>query len=427
MKITFSNFQQTLVSIVDVAKIDKIAAAVSGGADSTCLTLLLNKFCKSNTIELVAITIDHKLRKESTQEAKKTSKYMKKCGIRHIILTWEHSTIKNNLQEKARDARYKLLCDYCIKNKIRYLFIAHHYDDQAETVMLRILRGSGIDGVAGIDARSEIYGISIVRPLLNYKKSQIIDFLKAEKATWFDDRSNLNSKFSRVKIRKLLQQLDYNNNLTDRLNLLAKNANRVKNFLYSYTDKIFKKYCVWGNFGHISIKNSNFLALDEEIKLRIINKVIKYIHNDLFIYPTRLNSLKFFLENLQHQKKLTLGKCKIILHKEIIYFYKEPQFVEPAKRLSKGENIWDKRYKININADNFYITRLTKKIWSQVRQKEYIHQTPGEIIFSTPVLLCTGNNQYYWLFSNFSSFQKNSNTKISVTHIPSNSCFEMSI
>ena len=431
MKVTFSDFQQILLSIVDMTEIKKFAVAVSGGADSMCLTLLLSKFCKSNNIDLVAITVDHRLRKESTQETEGISRYMKKYGIKHMVLTWEHSIIKSNIQKKAREARYELLCNYCAKNRIKHLFVAHNYDDQAETVMLRILRGSGIDGIAGIDIRTEMRGITIIKPLLNFRKSQIMDFLKMEKITWFEDRSNLNADFDRVKVRQLLQQFDYNGNVTDRLNLLAKNARRARNFLDSHTNKTFKKYCTLGEFGYVSIKNSNFLALDEEIKLRIINKIIKYIHNDPFLYPIRLGSLEFLLENLQHSKKqkFTLSKCKIILHKEMIYFYKEPRFIEPIKKLLKGDNIWDKRYKISINTNNFYVTRLTKEIWSKIKLKGYVHQIPGEIIFSTPVILSTDKNHYYWLFSVLfsSALQENFNIKISIIHIPSNSCFEVNI
>ena len=394
MKITFFNFQKTLLNI-GVSKVKKFAVAVSGGADSICLTFLLNEFCKANNVDLIAITVDHKLRKESTEEAKSISKYMKKLGIKHIVLTWEHPDIKSNIQGKARKARYKILCDYCIEKDIKHLFVGHNYDDQAETVMLRILRGSGINGIAGIEACSKMYGTMIIRPLLNFKKSEILAFVKAKGLVWIEDKSNADAKFDRVKVRQLLQQFD--NRLPKRLNLLAENANRAKNFLNSYTDKIFKKHCLPGNLGHISIKYSDFFALDEEIKLRIINKIIKYIHNDPFIYPIRLNSLISLLKKLQYQSKFTLGKCKIIVHKGTIYFYKEPKFIEPAKKLLKGDNIWDKRYKININADGFYVTKLTKEIWSKIKPKEYVHQVPSEIIFSTPVIL-SASKDYYWTF-----------------------------
>ena len=418
MEVTFFNFQQTLLNI-GVNEARKVAVAVSGGADSMCLTFLLNEFCKANNIDLIAITVDHKLRKESTEEAKGISRYIKKLGVKHVVLTWEHLDIKSNIQEKAREARYKMLCDYCTENKIKYLFVGHNYDDQAETVMLRILRGSGIDGIAGIETYSKMYGIMIIRPLLNFRKSEILAFVKAEGLTWTEDKSNADAKFDRIKVRQLLQQFD--SKLTERLNLLAKNASRAKNFLNSYTDKIFKEHCLLGNLGHISIKYSDFFVLDEEIKLRIINKIIKYIHNDPFLYPIRLNSLIALLEKLQCQGKCTLGKCKIIVYKGVIYFYKEPKFIESTKKLSQGDNIWDKRYKISINADGFYITRLTKEIWGKIKPKKYVHQIPGEIIFSTPVILSTSKD-YYWIFSDcFPPVVQNKlHTKIDITHIPSN-------
>ena len=424
MEITLVNFEQVLLSIIDIKKIKKVAVAFSGGADSMCLTFLLNELCKTNNIDLIAITVDHKLRKESTNETKDISKYIK--NINHIVLTWKHPEIKNNIQKKAREARYKMLCNYCIANKINHLFVAHNYDDQAETVMLRILRGSGIDGIAGMEAHSEMYGVKVVRPLLNFRKSEILTFVKAKGLTWIEDKSNTNLRFDRVKVRQLLRQF-CDSNLTERLNLLARNASRAKNFLRSYTDMIFEKHCLLGKFGNVSIKYSDFFILSEEIKLRIINKIIKYIHNDSFIYPIRLNSITSLLEKLQYQGKFTLGKCKIIAYKGVIYFYKEPKFIEPTKRLLKGDNIWDKRYKISINADGFCITRLTKRVWSKIKPIKYIHEIPSEIIFSTPVI-SSGDKDYYWVFSHSPSIpQVKFNIKINITHIPSNSCFEISI
>lgn len=374
----------------------KVAVAVSGGADSMCLTFLLNTFCKSHNIDLTAITVDHKLRQESTKEASDVSLCINSHNIKHVVLTWEHGQdIHTNIQEKARESRYELLCEYCQENKITHLFVAHNQDEQAETVMLNILRGSGIDGISGINSVSKRDGVNIIRPLLSFKKSQIINFLKAEKIVWFDDPSNLNAKFDRIKIRQLLKEFDYNGHLINRLNLLAENARRAKHFLNSHTNNTFEKYCIKGEFGYISMKLDDFLTQEEEIKLRLVNKIIQYIHNDPFLKPLRLDSLKLFLKT---QKNHTLSKCRIIFHKGVMYFYKEPKFIEPQKQLLRGLNIWDGRYQIDIKEDGYYVTRLTKEIWSKIKPEKYAHEMPSEIIFSTPVIVSPDQKHYHWPF-----------------------------
>jgi tRNA(Ile)-lysidine synthase len=395
-KLNFHNFEQLILGMVNPSQVKKVAVAVSGGADSMCLALLLSRFCKLNNIDLTAVTVDHKLREESTKEAADVASCMNSFGIKHWVLTWDHNaSISSNIQEKARESRYELLSKYCGEHEINHLFIAHNYDEQAETVMMNILRGSGIDGIAGIWPESIRSGIHILRPLLNFKKSEIIEFLETEGINWFEDPSNLNTKFDRIKIRQLLKKFDHNNHLIDRLNLLAQNAKRAKDFFDIYVERVFKEKCEWGEFGFISIAHSDFLALEEEIKLRLLNKIIKYIHNDQFFPPVRLDSLKLFLDTMKNH---TLAKCKIIFQNEVMYFYKEPKFIEAQKELVKGCNIWDGRYEIRIDSSDFHVTRLTKEIWGEIKPKKYVHKVPGEIIFSTPVIIYPDKKQYYWPF-----------------------------
>ncbi|WPX96167.1 tRNA(Ile)-lysidine synthase [Candidatus Bandiella woodruffii] len=403
MVLTFSSFQQNLFNTVDIKDVKKIAVALSGGADSMCLTFLLQEVCKTNNIEITALTVDHKLRSNSTREANQVFAYMQLHGIRHAILNWEHNNyLANNVQQKAREARYSLLLKYCKENNISHLFVAHNYDDQAESVMLNILRGSGIDGIAGIKRQTKLDDINILRPLLKFTRSQIINFLNAEKIIWFEDASNSNLKFDRVKVRQLLRQFDYNHNLVARLNLLSDNAQRAKSFLDSYVDKTFQNQCEIGDFGHISIKASYFFAQEEEIRLRLLNKIFRHVHNSVFIYPVRLESLKL-LQNLLKQggnNKFTLCKCQVLLRNGVIYFYKEGKFIEQEKVLIEGDNIWDGRYVINVKVNGFYVTKLTKEIWGQIKPKQYKHTIPSDIIFSTPVITSSDRNEYYWPFLN---------------------------
>src|SRR5574344_373927 len=125
---------------------EKIAVGVSGGADSLALVLRF----KEMGLDIVALTVDHKLRLESGEEAKYVAEIMQKYGINHYILEWNGNKPKRGIEEKAREARYELISKWCEDNKVKVLAMGHHLQDQAETFLLRLQRGSGIYGLSGI-------------------------------------------------------------------------------------------------------------------------------------------------------------------------------------------------------------------------------------------------------------------------------------
>ena len=149
--------------IIDKHK--KVAVAVSGGADSMALALLLNEQTNS---KLIAITVDHGLREESAREAKQVKKWLEKYDIEHHILKWEGDKKNSNIQFEARTARYQLMCDFCKKNDIQLLLVAHNLQDNAETLLMRIMRGSGVDGLSAIADATKINNIEVLRPLLMF-------------------------------------------------------------------------------------------------------------------------------------------------------------------------------------------------------------------------------------------------------------------
>lgn len=183
---------------------DTLAVGVSGGVDSFALTLLLQAWCGSKGLRLVALTVDHGLRAESRQEAEWVGAQLGARGITHQILTWHHETPhKARLQERARMARYALMRAYCHAHGITSLFLAHHKDDQKETRVLRLLRGSTLQGLAGMASLRQDQGVHLMRPLLGVTKASLRAYLMQEKVMWVDDPSNSNPQFQRVKIRSV--------------------------------------------------------------------------------------------------------------------------------------------------------------------------------------------------------------------------------
>lgn len=293
----------------------KVAVACSGGSDSMALTLLANDYFP----DLVALTVDHGLRKEAAKEALQVGKWLKKHNIEHHILKWRGEKPNSNIQETARKARYQLLTDYCKKHGIEYLLVAHTLDDQAETFMLRLARGSGVDGLAAMSRISTMNDITILRPLLEVKKAELVEFLAVKNQDFVNDPSNENTAYDRIKIRKLLPELVKIGLTPERLAKTADNMARARQFLEQETDKFIQENCEISR-DSVTIKN---LPDSDEIALRVLTHFLKSIGGSEV--PPRLNSLKLLYNKLQQPacKPHTLGGCIFKRNKHGIFIVRE--------------------------------------------------------------------------------------------------------
>lgn len=241
----------------------KLAIACSGGVDSMCLALLA-----SQETQIVALIVDHCLRPEAVAEAAQASAILNKIGIENHILKIT-TKIDKNAQENARNERYKILAKWCKKNGYDALATAHHADDNAENFLLRLVRGSGVDGLAGITAETEIYGQKIIRPLLRFSKAELMQMLEKAGIEWVEDASNASDKYARNRLRHALEQLEEKDLLTQRINAVSKNLARVQSFLHAETAKA-EESCVAKN----QIEQAEFAKLHPEIALRLLQAVI---------------------------------------------------------------------------------------------------------------------------------------------------------
>lgn len=178
----------------------KLGLAVSGGPDSLALLLLAHENFPGRA---VAATVDHGLRPEGREEAEFVASVCSERGIPHEILR-PVVPIRGSIQSAARHARYGLLHDWMTERHIDWLATAHHADDQLETMIMRILRGSGIDGMSGIRAKRG----NIVRPLLHFQKAELIAYVAEQGIDAVDDPSNRDQGFDRVRVRNALQDLE---------------------------------------------------------------------------------------------------------------------------------------------------------------------------------------------------------------------------
>ena len=285
--------------------------AVSGGPDSLALSFLAKIYSIKKKINVKYFLVDHKLRSGSTKEARFVSQLLKKLSINLVVLTWIGKKPKSNIQSLARNKRYQLLINKAKKLKVNNILLGHHKDDLIENFFIRILRGSGLNGIISFDEKTKYKNINLIRPLLKISKANLVKIAIKVFGNYVEDPSNKNNEFKRVKIRNFIKNLELEGLDKDKFNLTIKNlkfANEtIKHFVeqnLSENSKIINKY-------KLVILNEKFFHQPEEIVFRSITEVIKIVGKKY--YPTRGKKVDNLIEKIknEHSFKTTLGNCII--------------------------------------------------------------------------------------------------------------------
>lgn len=289
------------------AKEKSIVVAVSGGPDSTALLWLAARWHASRKSgpAIVAVTIDHGLRAESTREAKTVKRLAHEIGVIHHTLRWNGAKPKTGLQEAARDARYALLARAAIKAGARYVLTAHTLDDQAETVLLRLLRGSGLSGLQAMQAMSRYPDrreLVLARPLLTVPKARLIATLQKAGIPFADDPSNRDPRHTRVRLRALMPALVKEGLTARRIAVLAARLQRAEAALRSAVAQASNEVSLTPENGtgrenlRIVFDRNRFRHLPAEIGLRLLGQAIAQVGNE---GPVELGKLETLFEALQ--------------------------------------------------------------------------------------------------------------------------------
>ena len=312
MAITQKAFQETLFRIGNFDTEKKLSVAVSGGGDSMALAFLLSQFCAEKNITLHVLSVNHALRAESADEAKKVGRIVKSWpNTKHKILTWQAAKPKTRIQEEARAARYALMADYCAAQKIKYLFLAHHGDDQVETFLFRLAKGSGIDGLGVMPDMQERNGILLVRPLLDVTHEDLMDTCRKNNIEWIEDPSNGMEKYARVRLRNARDTLAAEGLTPSRILTLAKRMARASDALDRYAAIAWDKVDV--RDGGAFVPLDYFLSLDTETGLRVVRRAISAFGKKK-AYPASLQQLENIVQDIYANKNFraaTLGGCII--------------------------------------------------------------------------------------------------------------------
>jgi tRNA(Ile)-lysidine synthase len=303
---TYSTFKNNIIQLRNKS----LLIAVSGGGDSLALCALIKYFQQENKNKIFFVLIDHKIRKNSKEEALAVKKLLKKNKISLKILN-NKEKIKNNFQSKAREIRYNLLIKFCKKNNVKHILTAHHSDDQVETFLIRLSRGSGVQGLSAMKITSKLdKKIFLIRPLLDIKKKDLLYISKKIFGKIFNDPSNKNTKYLRTRVRNLKKALEksgiHHNQIIKSIKNLASTTETLNNYIASvYKINVKTKK----NLTLINFKNISFETL--EIQIKILSEAIKIFSKSY--YPPRSKKVINIINrlNLHKQKKFTLSGCVI--------------------------------------------------------------------------------------------------------------------
>ncbi len=302
---------------------ENFGVAVSGGADSLALAFLAKIYSIKRKISPKFFIVDHKLRSESTKEAKIVKQLLKKILIVPEILTWKGKKPFKNIQSLARIKRYELIYKRCDKYKIKDILIGHHQDDLFENFFIRMLRGSGLKGLISLDKKNKIGNKNLLRPLLDQKKEDLVFVSKNVFNFYVKDPTNNDEKYLRIKIRKLITELQKNGLNKKKFIKTIKNLKYSNSVISFYVSENLKKNTFFSSKNNKLILNKNFFNQPYEVIFRALSESIKLIGKKY--YSARGKKLDKIIKDIEknHSFRATLGGCIIEKVNETVIILKE--------------------------------------------------------------------------------------------------------
>jgi tRNA(Ile)-lysidine synthase len=284
----------------DLAQCPALVLAVSGGPDSTALLVLAARWRAGleQGPRLLAVTVDHGLRPGSAAEARQVKRIAGKVGVEHRTVRWTGRKPSTGVQAAARSARYRLLVGAARKAGARHILTAHTRDDQAETILFRLARGSGIAGLAGMARTASVpHGgdpdLMLVRPFLDLPKSRLIATLTAAAIPFVEDPSNADPRFARARLRTIMPALAAEGLDSEKLAVLARRAARAEAAIEAAVTEALGRVSLtqWSKSGPIMLDGRALQGLPSEVVLRLVGRAIAAVGDEGPVELAKLEAL----------------------------------------------------------------------------------------------------------------------------------------
>lgn len=318
---------------------DGLGVAVSGGGDSVALLHLLHAWAGRS---LHVITVDHGLRDESAAEAEAVGTLAASMNLSHTTLQWAGWNRRGNLQEEARTARRSLIADWAIERGLSAVALGHTADDQAETFLMRLARGSGVDGLSAMSPFHEEAGVGWIRPMLHVRREELRSYLSELGAKYFDDPSNDDASYDRIKVRQALGTLGALGIDVPKITKTTQRLRSAKQVMFAAARDLSLASTELNGAGELKIDLERFNSGQPAIKLRILSEALRFVSGSY--YAPRAFSVETIVSDLSGDfSDATLHGCVMRKKGMHLIVRREPgRTGEPVK----VGRLWDNRWKI---------------------------------------------------------------------------------
>ena len=388
-----------------------LALAVSGGGDSMGLLALAAEAQKFDYAPRFSVlTVDHKLRPEAAGEAAQVADICRALGLPHKVLSADENLSTTGIQQQARKLRYRLMAAWCAAQNAQALVLAHHQDDQAETVLMRMARGSGVKGLGGMAPRQKIHTeagpLLLLRPFLNDSGDALKTVAAEAGLPVINDPSNEDTRFERVRWRRLLPKLEAEGLDAATLAELAANMRQTQAALDKKLTGWLEGHADWHEYGVLCLPRAGFAALPQTLQLRLLGRFVQHFgqHN----HPLKRRKSERVLHDMANKPHggAVLGGMHVRWRSHAVFLGREAAACPSPFLAHNANGIWDKRFSFSSNgeAENLHLAALGQAGVQEMRNRGvvfdknipavYYAALPGlfadEALVDCPVLTETG-------------------------------------
>lgn len=326
----------------------RIAVGLSGGPDSMVLTSLVRRWVADRSGTLTALTVDHGLRPESAAEARQVAAWCADEGIAHETLVWRGGKPRKGIQAAARDARYGLLSDWCRRNGYPELLVGHTENDQAETFLLRMNRGSGVDGLAAMPLVAYRDGLRLIRPLLTVSGARITATVVAQALAPVTDPGNADRRYARVRLRDTVAELETHGVSAHAIAGTARIFGALRAARETRIAGLAREIAHLHAEGYAEIDRKALVAADPDSARGLVSILIHAVGGqDYAPRRDRLDRLMGDILGGAAFRPRTLGRCVIGLRQEYLVIWREYRTIEDRiSPVGDQQVVWDGRFDV---------------------------------------------------------------------------------